>query len=264
MEPKFSCYATYPPYEAEQAMKNQVDNHIPNDVQISEEDENTFVTYKVLKNLLRYVNIKPNSCNVAVENGDLQTVKILQSLGHVVDDASIDVATNKGHWDVVMHLTLEKTDENMNHGQFVTACINGNIEVIKFMCDYNEQYGIANESDMNLGILFACKNGHLNVVEYLHSRGVKVTKLMLAYSKDENLTKFINDNLVEEHVEEKEEKDEYLRSSFLSRGMSSLNDVFDENNLLTPEVIKYKGTLINGLCESYPIKPINFNVDPQV
>lgn len=146
---------------------------------LEKDDEKRGVRMSDLKKLLRYFEIKPNAINYACEYGDLSSVKLFESIGKVCSEEAIENAEKSGHYDLITHLTLNKLSQDMN--EFGTACHEGNLEVVKFIIDYNQKKGIFKQEDYSRGMLYACVNAHKQIMEYLNNYGIPVNEQMYKY-----------------------------------------------------------------------------------
>ena len=117
----------------------------------------------------------------AAQNGHLEVVKFLlekdNSLLDVYEDVesdySITRAIEHGHLNVVEFLLSQPGYDHFKVYCILRASEYGQLEILNFMIkkyEINNNYGV-----LNISLMHAAENGHLNVVEYLLEKGADPT-----------------------------------------------------------------------------------------
>lgn len=101
----------------------------------------------------------------ACNDGDIQKVLRLISKGARNWNWGLIAACEGGHIDIVK-IFLDKGATSYNSGMLI-ACQHGYLDIVKLLID--KGYTNGNRIIVEHGAMFACKNGHTNIVSYMLS-----------------------------------------------------------------------------------------------
>jgi len=108
---------------------------------------------------------------IAVDKGDLNTVKDLLNRGAIKKNAALIHASSLGHIDIVEYLLNHGANVHANHDDALIEAVQMNhINVVKLLIKYTAN--INTEDDEPL--LYACCNKNIELIEYLLNNGANI------------------------------------------------------------------------------------------
>ena len=142
--------------------------------------EHEYLSGRYYKYLMEYQervdkSTKDNALKIACKNGQASYVDFLLKIGA---DINVDygyplyIACHNCHLDVLKVLIENGLDLDSTFHRIPplrNACLNGQLELVKFLCEH----GAYDRRD-HLSLRNACINGHLEVVKYLVSQGADI------------------------------------------------------------------------------------------
>ena len=138
--------------------------------QLSDDEKIQLLCKDIKEQEDKLLQMKAEECNhwvrKAMEKGDLYKLKYFEEKG-IGLDLHIDIAAEKGHFDIVKYILSKYNDEETWSECVIHASQGGHLEIVRYCADNND---IGNDAMIAAG-MSAIARGHLEILEFIVSKG---------------------------------------------------------------------------------------------